>query len=362
MNYDCSLRINEREISISSPTYFIADIASNHDGELSRAMNLIRLAKEAGADAVKFQHFKAEDIVSDQGFRKMGQQVSHQASWKESVFDVYKKYECNREWTSELLQTAHEVEIDFFTTPYDFEALEIFKDLVPAFKIGSGDITWTEFIRAVSCLGKPIILSSGASSIEDVVRAVETAVDCTRQIAILQCNTNYTGRRDNFKYVNLNVLRTYSVLYPGMILGLSDHTPGYAAVLGAVALGARIVEKHFTDDNSREGPDHAFALDPQCWKKMVIATRELEMAIGDGIKRVEENERETYVVQRRCLRVKKDMKAGDLITMNDIDVLRPAPRGAIPPYKLEAFLNKSLRNDKECGDALFYYDFGENEC
>lgn len=362
MRYDCSIKVNGREISISSPTYFIADIASNHDGDLDRAKKLIRLAKEAGADAVKFQHFKAEDIVSDYGFKKLGQQVSHQASWKESVFDVYKKYECNRGWTAELFQTANEVGIDFFTTPYDFEALELFKDLVPAFKIGSGDITWTDFIRTVSRSGKPVILSSGASSIEDVIRAVDAAIEGTREVALLQCNTNYTGRRDNFKYVNLSVLKTFSVVFPGIVLGLSDHTPGYSAVLGAVTLGARIVEKHFTDDNSREGPDHAFALDPQCWKKMVIATREVEMAIGDGIKRVEENERETYVVQRRCLRVKKDIKAGDLITMNDIDVLRPAPRGTIPPYKLEAFLNKSLRNDKECGDALFYYDFGETEC
>ena len=362
MKYDCSIKVNGREISISSPTYFIADIASNHDGDLDRAKKLIRLAKQAGADAVKFQHFRAEDIVSDFGFKKLGQQVGHQASWKESVFDVYKKYECNRGWTAELLQTANEEEIDFFTTPYDFDALEIFKDIVPAFKIGSGDITWTDFIKAVSSLGRPVILSSGASSIEDVIRAVDAAVESTKQIALLQCNTNYTGNRENFKYVNLSVLKTYSLLFPGMVLGLSDHTPGYSAVLGAVCMGGRIIEKHFTDDNSREGPDHAFALDPQCWKRMVISTRELEMAIGDGIKRVEENETETFVVQRRCLRVKKDMKAGDIITNDNVEVLRPAPHGSIPPYKLGIFRNKPLRNDKESGDALFYSDFGETEC
>ncbi len=124
----------------------------------------------------------------------------------------------------------------------------------------------------------------------------------------MQCNTNYTGSKENFKYVNLNVLKTYAAMYPDLILGLSDHTPGHAAVLGAVALGARVVEKHFTDDNLREGPDHAFALDPIAWADMVENTRQLEMALGSADKSVAENEQETVVLQRRCLRAAVDIR------------------------------------------------------
>lgn len=277
--------IDGKTIGGNSPTYFIADIAANHDGDLERAKDLIYLAKEAGADAAKFQHFKAETIVSDKGFKSLGSQNSHQASWKKSVFEIYKNASVSLEWSPILKETCDKAGIAFFTSPYDFDLVDHIDKYVPAYKIGSGDITWIELIQYISNKNKPCILASGASTLEDVERAISVMLENNQDIALMQCNTNYTAQLENFKYIHLNVLKKYRQLYPTMVLGLSDHTPGHATVLGAVALGARIIEKHFTDDINREGPDHKFSMDPQSWKDMVDRTRELEAALGDEIKK-----------------------------------------------------------------------------
>lgn len=356
MLYDSAIFINGREISISQPCYFVADIASNHDGDLDRAKLLIKLAKDAGADAVKFQHFKAEKIVSDYGFRSLGGQLSHQAKWGKPVFDVYKQYECNRDWNLELAETAKAVGIDFMTTPYDVDAVELLDAYLPAYKIGSGDITWPDFIAYVAQRNKPVMIASGASDISDVIRAVDAVLQNNRQLILMQCNTNYTGSLENFRYINLNVLRSYALKYPGMVLGLSDHSPGHATVLGAVALGARVIEKHLTDDNSRIGPDHGFSMNPQTWNDMVCRTRELEMALGDGVKRVEENEKQTAVLQQRCVRVTKNLAAGTVLTPDCVEVLRPAPEGAMRPYQMHEVVGKALACDKVAGDAIYPCD------
>ncbi len=152
---------------------------------------------------------------------------------------------------------------------------------------------------------------------------------------LLQCNTNYTANPVNFEHINLRVLNTYHTMFPELVLGLSDHTSGHAAVLGAVALGARVIEKHFTDDTSRVGPDHPFSMTPQTWKDMVDRTRELEKALGSADKMITGNEKDTSIVQRRCLRAARDIKVGEIFTRDMIDVLRPATPGAIKPYKVE---------------------------
>ncbi len=351
-----SIKINNRDISINTQTYFIADIASNHDGSLERAKELIFKAKDAGADAVKFQHFLAEKIVSDYGFKNLKTAMSHQSKWDKSVFEIYKNYECKRNWTEELYNTAQKANIDFMTTPYDYEVLNMIDKYVPAYKIGSGDITWIDFISAIAKKNKPVLLATGASDMDDTERAVNAILKYNKQVVLMQCNTNYTGNLENFKYVNLNVLKTFSAKYPEMTLGLSDHTPGHSAVLGAIALGARVIEKHFTDDNNRKGPDHPFSMNPQSWKQMVEASRELEFALGDGIKRIEENEKQTVIIQRRCIRLKNDMKAGSIIKEADIEPLRPAPANSIEPYKVNDVIGKELVNAKNAGDTLYEED------
>lgn len=354
--FNKEIKIGEKIIGLNYQTYFIADIAANHDGDLNRAKDLIYLAKEAGADCAKFQHFLPDKIVSDYGFKHLKGSQSHQSTWKKSVYDIYDEYHCRREWTEELVKACKDVDIEFMTTPYDYEAIKEVDKYVNAYKIGSGDITWTEFLDKISKLNKPILLATGASTMDDVNRAVNIIAKNTSDIVLMQCNTNYTADLENMKYVNLRVLNTFKETYPDIILGLSDHTFGHSAVLGAVAYGARVIEKHFTDNNNRIGPDHKFAMNPKTWKEMVLRTRELEYALGDGIKKIEENEKDTIIVQRRSIRLKRNLKKGDLITLDSIEMLRPAPANAYLPYECDEILNKTLNCDKEKGDCIYKGD------
>ncbi len=168
----------------------------------------------------------------------------------------------------------------------------------------------------------------------------------------MQCNTNYTASLQNFKYIQLNVLKTYRKMFPDMVLGLSDHTPGHATVLGAVALGARMIEKHFTDDQNREGPDHAFSMTDKTWQEMVQRTRELEESLGLGLKQVEENEKETVVLQRRAICVKNNVAAGTTLERAYLTVLRPCPPDGLPPYQLTDCIGKKVRRDFNAGEYL----------
>lgn len=348
------ISIGRHELALDKPSYFIADIAANHDGDLQRAKDLIWLAKEAGADCAKFQHFKAEKIVSDRGFRALGGQQSHQAKWTKPVFEVYRQYELNREWNQELATTAKVAGIHFMTTPYDDEAVDSVNALVPAWKIGSGDITHVSFVKRVARTGKPILVACGASTQSDVDRVLRAVLPVNRQLVLMQCNTNYTGSLENFRFINLNVLKTFALRYPGVLLGLSDHSPGHATVLGAITLGARAIEKHFTDDNGREGPDHSFAMNPRTWREMVERSRELEFALGDGVKRVEDNEVQTAVLQQRCLRATRSLPVGHVLTPTDLEALRPAPEGSVKPYDLAQVVGQQLTMEMEQGDALMH--------
>ena len=351
-----AIQIDGQWVGPNAPTYFIADIAANHDGDLGRAKELIYLAKEAGADAAKFQHFSAATIVSDVGFKALGREMSHQVGWKKSVFDVYHKASIALEWTKELRSTCDEVGITFFSSPYSFELVDHIDPYVPAYKIGSGDITWIEMIEYIASKGKPFILASGASTADDVVRAVDAALAISPKIALMQCNTNYTASLENFKHIQLNVLKTYREMFPNMLLGLSDHTPGHATVLGAIALGARLIEKHFTDDITREGPDHHFAMNPSTWRDMVNRARELELALGCGVKQIELNEKDTAVVQRRSIRLARDLNVGSVVQHSDVVMLRPCPSDGIPPYRLNELVGRQINQSKSAGEHLTWAD------
>lgn len=354
-----TFRIGHREIGEKSPTYFIADISANHDGELGRAKRLIELAKTSGADAAKFQNFRAPEIVSPRGFETMGTRQGHQAAWRKSVFQVYTEATIPWEWTPILKAHCEQVGIEYLSTPYDFGAVEMLDQYVPAFKIGSGDITWPEMLSKIARKNKPVLLACGASDSGDVRRAVEIIQAVNPKLCLMQCNTNYTGSADNFRHIHLNVLTAFRAMYPGIVLGLSDHSPGNVAVLGAVSLGARVIEKHFTDDTTREGPDHPFSMTPQTWREMVDRTRELESALGDSVKKVEENEAETVVVQRRCVRAARDLPAGIVLARDMLSVLRPAPRDAIFPYDIDRLVGKRLTVDLAEGDYLKWEMLGE---
>lgn len=314
------------------------------------------MVAEAGADAAKFQHFEAQSIVSDRGFRDLKGQLSHQAAWKKPVFDVYKDASVDIGWTPILKETCDAAGITFFTSPYSFELVDAVDPYVPAYKVGSGDITWIDIIRHMAQKRKPVLLATGAATVEDVERAVEAVLSYTGNLVVMQCNTNYTGSLENFRHVHLRVLESYRRLFPGVVLGLSDHTPGHATVLGAVALGARVVEKHFTDDNSRVGPDHGFSMAPRSWRDMVDRTRELEAALGSTEKFVVDNERETVVLQRRAVRAKRDLSVGTILQAKDLEVLRPCPADGIPPYQGGQVIHRTVRRNISRGEHIRWTD------
>lgn len=353
------MKIGNRILEPKGKPYFIADIAANHDGSLERAYKLIELAKEAGADAAKFQNFKAKTIVSKKGFETLGKQLSHQANWKKSVYEVYEDASIDPNWTKLLKKKCDEVGIEYMTSPYDFESVDLVEPYVNAYKIGSGDITWNEIIDYIAKKQKPVLLATGASNFKDVKRAMDIIQNTNNEIVLMQCNTNYTASKENFKYINLNVLREYEREYPNIILGLSDHTKGYATVLGAIALGAVVIEKHFTDDNDREGPDHKFAMNPKEWREMVDVSLQVYYSLGDGIKRIEENEKDTVMVQRRGLYLNKSLKKGDILTSEDIIALRPMKNNGIEPYYLEKIIGKALIKDKSIDEHLSWEDFSK---
>ena len=332
--------------------YFVADIGANHDGSLDRAIDLVNICKEAGADAAKFQNFQVDKIVSKIGFESMSSKFSHQSTWKKSVYETYKDASINKEWTKTLKEECDKIGIDYFTSPYDFESVDLVDQYVDLYKIGSGDITWIELVEYIFSKDKPVLIATGASDINDVERIMALAQSKLHDIVLMQCNTNYTGSTENFKFSNLNVLKTFSEMYPKAMLGLSDHTPGHTTVLGSIDLGARVIEKHFTDDNNREGPDNAFAMNPITWKEMVERSHELINALGDGVKRVEINEIDTINLQRRCLRFKSDMKVGEIIKNEDLIPLRPISPSGIQPFDKDKVIGKKLKLNVSAGSHI----------
>jgi len=380
------IKIGKHFISKKDPVYFIADIASNHNGDLSKAKELIHACSESGVNAVKMQNFTAKTIVSDYGFKNLNEIKTHQSGWETSVYDSYDAASIPLDWTLELKELSQKLGMDYFTSPYSPELTEAVAPHVSAFKLGSGDITWHEQINLMSTLNKPLLIATGASTLKEVEMAVEVAVKNTQELILMQCNTNYTATKnepkknteDRFSNINLKVLETYSKIWPEMLLGLSDHTLGHLTVLAAVGLYDCVtVEKHFTLDSSQKGQDHSFSMMPSEWQEMVERTTQLKSAIsekdsfesryqkvqslsedseylpliiGNGIKEISKNELNTSVVQRRSIRAKYDLKKGQIIGRDQLEILRPCPKDALPPYKLGQLIGKRLLQDMQQGE------------
>ena len=321
------VKIDGREVGIGEPVYIIAEIGSNFDGDIDRAKNLVDLAKECGADAAKFQCFLADRIVSKERFT--GLKMGFQTNWAEPVYDAYRHAELPRDWIQELFEYSKKKGIAFLATPYDKAAVDLLEKIgVSALKVGSGDITWLEFLEYVARKQKPILLPTGASTLADVDKAIR-AIRSTgnNEIVLLQCVTNYPS---GFESANIRAMKSMGEVF-GTLVGYSDHTPGHLVALGAVALGACVIEKHFTDDKTRKGPDHPFAMDGRDFKEMVKNIRIMEKALGSPTKTLYDEERETVMLQRRCLCAARDIPKGSAISEDMIDVLRPFVAGALEP-------------------------------
>jgi N-acetylneuraminate synthase len=343
-----NIMIGNRLVGNGEPVYNIAEIGSNFDGSIERAKKLIDLAKDCGADAAKFQCFKAEKIVSKEGFKNL--KMSFQSKWKKPVYDVYKDAEFPREWTEELFSYANKKGLHFLSAPYDKDAVDILEDIgVPAFKIGSGDITWPYILKYIARKEKPIILGTGASTLEEVDRAVNVIKSTgNNDIILLQCVTNYPS---SFDSANIRAMQAMGNIFD-VLVGCSDHTSGFVVPLGAVSLGACVIEKHFTDDKNRIGPDHPFAMDGVDFKLMVENIRRLERSLGSPYKNLYAEENETVILQRRSLRASKNIKKGTFVTEDMIEVLRPAPKEAIGPAFYKLVLGRIAKEDIKKGDPF----------
>jgi N-acetylneuraminate synthase len=259
---------------------------------------------------------------------------------------VYKKASINNEWNKELKKECIKNKIDFLTSPYDLNYVDAVNKFIPAYKIGSGDITWKEIVTKIALKNKPVLLATGASTMHDIIYACKLILKINKRLVVMQCNTNYTSDEKNFKYINLNVLKNLKAIFKEkIILGLSDHTPGHTTVLGAITLGARVIEKHFTDDNSRIGPDHKFSMNPKTWSEMIKESRRLEKALGDGKKKIEKNELESYYVQRRSVYTLKNLKKGQILNKSDLICLRPYIKNSISPQVIDKFYGKKIRKN-----------------
>lgn len=350
--FNKEIKIGSRLVGQGLPTYIIAEIGGNFDGSIDKAKRLIDAAKESGADCAKFQTFTAPTIVSEGGFSRMQLKGVH-GSWGRTVSEVFKDVEFPMEWHQEIADYCKQVGIDFSTSPYFKEAVDLCVKLdVPFIKIGSGDITWLEMLDYIARTGKPLMLATGDATLSEIDEAVRT-IEATgnRNLILMQCITNYPSKIES---ANVNVLKTYQSAFD-VLTGYSDHASGPVVALASVVLGGCVIEKHFTLNKKDKGPDHPHSMEPQDFRQMVDYVREVERAMGSTRKEVVAEEGETVYVQRRCLYAKRNLPKGHIMTEEDIDVLRPAL--GIPPKYKSVIIGKTCKENIEKGQPLFWENF-----
>ena len=344
-------KIGKQTVGGNSKTYFIAEIGANFDGSIEKAKQLAYEAKQCGADCAKIQSFLAKKIVSRRGFASMKLKGVH-GSWNRPVDEVFKDAEFPREWHKEFFEYCWKIGITPSTAAYDFEAVDLVEKLgIEFYKIGSGEITWLEMIDYVAQKGKPVMLATGdatLSEVEDAVRTIEATGN--KDFVLMQCITNYPSMIES---ANIRVLDTYKSAFD-CIVGYSDHSPGDVVALGAIAKGAKVIEKHFTLNKTDKGPDHPHSMEPQEMADLIAKARDLELALGSSRKFVVPEEAETVIVQRRGLTAARNLEKGAVLKKSDIIELRPA-LGIYPKYKMMIIGKKTARK-LEAGDPIRWED------
>jgi len=335
---------------MSKKVVIIAEAGVNHNGDLQKAIGLIDSAAEAGADYVKFQTFKAEKIVNPTA-QKADYQRNNMQGDEDTQFGMLKKLEMGEEWYPVLIQRCREKGIHFLSTGFDVDSIDFLDDLaIPFYKIPSGEITNKPYLQHIARKGKDIILSTGMADLQEVREAVEVleAEGITRdRITVLHCNTEYPTPMED-----VNLLAMHHIARELQVkIGYSDHTLGLEVPIAAVALGAVVIEKHFSLDRTLPGPDHAASLEPAELKSMVRAIRNIELAIsGSGIKEPSESEKKNIAIARKSMHVKQDLPKGHIIQEEDVIALRPAD--GISPMEIDRILGKTIVKDIVAGESL----------
>ncbi len=323
----------------TSKVFIIAEAGVNHNGRLDLAYHLINVAKGVGADAIKFQTFKAENVVS-----KLADKAEYQKKTTgsdKSQLEMIRKLEISFDDFVKLKKYCDKKEIMFLSTPFDHQSIDFLYDLVDIYKIPSGEIINYLYLKHIASKNKPIIMSTGMAKLGEVEEAINTirSVNPKAKISLLHCTTNYPTP---YEEVNLKAMQTLAAAFK-LPVGYSDHTLGIEVPVAAVAMGAKIIEKHFTLDKELPGPDHKASLEPGELKEMIKAIRNIEMALGNGIKKPNKSEFEIMKVARRSLIATRDIRAGEIIKESDIAIKRPGT-GILPKFK-EIVIGMKLVND-----------------
>lgn len=330
--------------------YIIAEAGVNHNGNLDIALRMVECAKECGCDCIKFQTFKTERLVTKTA-KKADYQIQNTQN-EDSQFSMLKSLELSYDDFRLLKERCDSVGIDFISTPFDSESVDLLEELgVSVYKMSSGDITNKTLIEYVAARQKPVIISTGMSTMEEVHEAVEWIEQKgNHRITLLHCTSNYPAP---YNEVNMNAMLTLKQEF-SYDVGYSDHTKGIIIPVMAVAMGATVIEKHFTLDKYMEGPDHKASLDVSELKSMVEAIRNVEAAKGDGIKRPAESEISTRDVARKSIILKYAMKRGEVLSLKDMDIKRPGT--GIPPKYIERLCGKKLLRDMPAEEILKFED------
>lgn len=316
--------------------FIIAEAGVNHNGSLELAKNLVDAAFEAKCDAVKFQTFKAENVVS-----KNAQKAEYQketTGQEETQLEMVKKLELSFDSFKELNEYCKNKGILFLSTPFDLESIDFLASLeIPIFKIPSGEITNLPYLRKINSLKKKIILSTGMSTLYEIQEALKVLKDCN--VTLLHANTQYPTPMND---VNLNAMNTLKEKF-GLEVGYSDHTLGIEVPIAAIAMGASVIEKHFTLDKNLEGPDHKASLEPNELKQMVTSIRNIEKALGSGEKVPSKSESPNIQIARKSIVAKKQIKKGEKLTDENLTVKRPAT--GISPMKWDEIIGTTAQKD-----------------
>lgn len=319
-------------------TYVIAEAGVNHNGNFDIALKMIDAAKRAGCNCVKFQTFKTECLVTYDAPKADYQKENMNST--DGQFEMLKKLELSYDEFVKLKNYCDQVNIDFMSTPFDLESADFLDEIVPAYKISSGDITNKQLLKHVAKKGKPIILSTGMSTLEEVKEAVGwIETEKNNDITLLHCTSNYPTAYED---VNMQAMITLKKEFPYPV-GYSDHTPGFIIPVMAVAMGAVVIEKHFTLDKNLVGPDHKASLDIGELNEMVKNIRIIDVAQGDGIKKPTKSELNTRVIARKSIVLAKDLERGDCLQPLDLNIKRPG-NGLAPKY-LDLLVGKRLKRN-----------------
>jgi len=345
-----TLTIDGKVIQDKGPCYVIAEIGHNHQGNMETAKKMFYTAKECGADAVKLQKRNNKKLYTKSMYNKP---YDHENSYGATYGEHREALEFELAEYRELKEYAREIGITMFATAFDFHSADFLEELgVPAFKIASGDLRNIPLMKYLAEFDKPIILSTGGGTMEDVQRAYDAIMPINQQLCILQCTAGYPAAFDE---LNLNVITTYRNRFENIVIGLSSHDNGIAMSVAAYMLGARVIEKHFTMNHTWKGTDHAFSLEPIGFKKMVRDLNRVQLAVGDGIKRVYETEISPIMKMGKKIVAARDLPAGHAIRHEDVAI--KSPGDGMQPYELDKILGRititSIKEDENITfDAL----------